>query len=626
MSDYEEEYEESASSLSSVSEPEPEAEYEETRDVVERSESRSSSRQSDQSYHSDHSDHSSHSSHHSSQHSGSGDEGSDSGGHGGGFAAFGGGHGGSGHGHGHSGGSYHGSGGGGGAEKKVAGILGGVMKHFKRDKDKEGHNTSSGGGEQPQAGYAAPSGYPCQDYYQGQPGYQNQQPYSHDQYASRDRYYTSPQGPPVNGYAPPTEAFSAMGLGGPGYQSTPGQGYGGYPDQGQGYGHSGGYGYGGPNNYGGVPELPHQQDYYPTAAGHVPQAQYQAPRPPYGPPPHAQYYHPQRGDDDGLPHQQHYGPTFTDPQTGEVAQAFFEYSRCNGTKKALLIGINYFGTSGELAGCINDVRNVQKFICERFGYQPADIVILTDEVNDPRTMPTRENIINGMRWLVEGAKRDDSLFLHYSGHGTQTEDLEGDEGDDDDEAICPVDYQSAGLIVDDESDHELVVKPLPAGCRLTAIFDSCHSGTVMDLPYAYTTEGKIKEPDLLSEAREGLLGAGMDILKGDTGGIMSNLFGAARSVFEAKQSHEKTKKTKTSPADVIQWAGCKDSQTSADTQEEGKATGAMSYAFIAALTRYPNQSYQQLLTSISEEMKGKYTQIPQLSACHPIDTDLEFVA
>lgn len=31
--------------------------------------------------------------------------------------------------------------------------------------------------------------------------------------------------------------------------------------------------------------------------------------------------------------------------------------------------------------------------------------------------------------------------------------------------------------------HTLLVKPLPAGCRLTAIFDSCHSGTVMDLPY-----------------------------------------------------------------------------------------------------------------------------------------------
>ncbi|OCF55078.1 metacaspase [Kwoniella mangroviensis CBS 10435] len=356
------------------------------------------------------------------------------------------------------------------------------------------------------------------------------------------------------------------------------------------------------------PPGPPPESYYPTGAGYVPQHEYQATQPPYG----NQY----KGPDDGQPHHQHYGPTFTDPQTGEVAQAFFEYSRCNGTRKALLIGINYFGTAGELAGCINDAHNVQRFICERFGYIPADIVMLTDDTNDPRTLPTRENIIKGMRWLVEGAQRDDALFLHYSGHGTQTEDLDGDEGDDDDEAICPLDYETAGLIIDEDTNHELVVKPLPAGCRLTAIFDSCHSGTVMDLPYVYSTEGTIKEPDLLSEAKEGLLGAGMDILRGDTGGIMANLFGAAKDVFDAKKSHEKTKKTRTSPADVIQWAGCKDNQTSADTQEEGKATGAMSYAFIAALTKYPNQSYQQLLTSIREEMKGRYTQKPQLSACH----------
>ncbi|WVW83495.1 hypothetical protein I302_105516 [Kwoniella bestiolae CBS 10118] len=430
-------------------------------------------------------------------------------------------------------------------------------------------------------------------------------------------------------------SFGAMNLGGQDSgQYQPAQQYSGYCQQPQKHG-----AYGAPQQYGGYdqtynqgggyrqggdqfnyvpPPGPPPQDYYPTGAGYIPQQQYQGPQPPYG----NQY----RGGDDGQPHQQHYGPTFTDPQTGEVAQAFFEYSRCSGTRKALLIGINYFGTSGELAGCINDAHNVQKFICERFGYRPADIVMLTDDTNDPRTLPTRENILKGMRWLVEGAQRDDALFLHYSGHGTQAEDLDGDEGDDDDEAICPLDHETAGLIIDDDSDHEIVVKPLPAGCRLTAIFDSCHSGTVMDLPYVYSTEGTIKEPDLLSEAKEGLLGAGMDVLRGDTGGIMANLFGAAKDVFDAKKSHEKTKKTKTSPADVIQWAGCKDDQTSADTQEEGKATGAMSYAFIAALTKYPNQSYQQLLTSIREEMKGRYTQKPQLSACHPIDTELHFVA
>lgn len=39
-------------------------------------------------------------------------------------------------------------------------------------------------------------------------------------------------------------------------------------------------------------------------------------------------------------------------------------------------------------------------------------------------------------------------------------------------------------------------------------------------------------------------------------------------------------------------------------------------AFIAALTKYPQQSYVQLLNTIRDELKGKYDQKPQLSASH----------
>lgn len=49
---------------------------------------------------------------------------------------------------------------------------------------------------------------------------------------------------------------------------------------------------------------------------------------------------------------------------------------------------------------------------ERFSYNPADIVMLTDDAQDPRSVPTRENMLRGMMWLVDGAQRDDSLFFH----------------------------------------------------------------------------------------------------------------------------------------------------------------------------------------------------------------------
>jgi metacaspase-1 len=115
----------------------------------------------------------------------------------------------------------------------------------------------------------------------------------------------------------------------------------------------------------------------------------------------------------------------------------------------LLIGINYFGTSNALKGCVNDVRRIAPFLNKRYGFDFADMIILTDDQQDPRFQPTRENIIRAMHWLVKDARPNDSLFFHFSGHGGQTEDLDGDEEDGLDETIYPLDFKKAGMIVDD---------------------------------------------------------------------------------------------------------------------------------------------------------------------------------
>ena len=51
-----------------------------------------------------------------------------------------------------------------------------------------------------------------------------------------------------------------------------------------------------------------------------------------------------------------------------------------------------------------------------------------------------------------------------------------------DETLCPLDFETQGMIVDDEI-NAAIVKPLPRGVRLHAIIDACHSGTVLDLPF-----------------------------------------------------------------------------------------------------------------------------------------------
>lgn len=38
--------------------------------------------------------------------------------------------------------------------------------------------------------------------------------------------------------------------------------------------------------------------------------------------------------------------------------------------------------------------------------------MLTDDNPNPRAVPTRQNMIQAMRWLVSGAKPNDALFFH----------------------------------------------------------------------------------------------------------------------------------------------------------------------------------------------------------------------
>ncbi|KAG1729665.1 caspase domain-containing protein [Suillus paluster] len=337
-------------------------------------------------------------------------------------------------------------------------------------------------------------------------------------------------------------------------------------------------------------------------------------------------YAPPSGPPQRPPNQQQlYGPQMQGPNH-QMQQPFFQYSQCNGKKKALCIGINYTGQQGELRGCINDANSMKRFLMVQFGYKEEDMVILTDDARDPRQVPTQQNILRAMEWLARDARPNDSLFFHYSGHGGQTKDLDGDEEDGFDEVIYPVDFKQNGHIVDDLM-HQIMVKPLPAGCRLTAIFDSCHSGSALDLPYVYSTEGKIKEPNLAAEAGQGLLTAVTSYARGDLGGMFNSVTGLIKTASGNGQKADKiSKATRTSPADCISWSGCKDSQTSADTQEAGRATGAMSYAFIKALSENPQQSYQQLLNSLRAILKAKYSQKPQLSSSHPMDTNLLFIA
>ncbi|KAH9061199.1 metacaspase Pca1 [Lactarius vividus] len=259
---------------------------------------------------------------------------------------------------------------------------------------------------------------------------------------------------------------------------------------------------------------------------------------------------------------------------GLHSHPLFRHSRCTGKRKAVC---------NELQGCVNDAQNIFRFLTEKYRYSRSNVIVLTDDATNPRMQPTRKNMLSAMRWLVEDACPDDALFIHYSGHGGRTRDQNGDEIDGWDEVIFPVDYKTTGIITDDEL-HKVLVDPLPPGCRLTSVFDSCHSASVLDLPFEYHSNGKLKSSPV------------------------------APAFLNAM----------TSPADVVSFSGSMDSQTSADVVQGGVAVGAMSYAMLKVLNRNPRISYLDLLRGVRAILSTKYSQKPQLSSSHIMNMSLQF--
>jgi hypothetical protein len=323
-------------------------------------------------------------------------------------------------------------------------------------------------------------------------------------------------------------------------------------------------------------------------------------------------------------------PPMSAPASSGASSSGGLLSNCRGNKRALLIGINYFGQSGELRGCINDVNNIKRLIQSRgFVEDSVHMRILTDDHRNGSLHPTRRNIIEGMHWLVQGAQPNDSLFLHYSGHGSQKEDTDSDEVDGYDETIVPVDAKSSGQIVDDEM-NAILVRQLPRGARLTAIFDSCHSATALDLPYIYDCYGNIKKQKVSRK------NAGMNLLETGMALKSGNIFGALQQGQKALNSltaignegkaQAITEQTRSSQGDVVMFAGCKDHQTSADTSVQGYgATGAASYAFIDAVSKGRNLTYIDLLATMRETLKQKYSQVVQMSTGFPTDMNTPFI-
>lgn len=231
-------------------------------------------------------------------------------------------------------------------------------------------------------------------------------------------------------------------------------------------------------------------------------------------------------------------------------------------KRALLIGINYTGTSYNLFGCINDINNVKTYLSTNRKYD--SFIILTD--NTPQK-PTRSNILAGFSALLKGAVAGDELWFHYSGHGSLVRDMNGDEESRADSCICPIDFNRAGIITDDIIRNNLALL-VPKGVRLYIVLDACHSGTGCDLRYKYDDSSYLTNKLSPMPTK-----------------YIPNDWSLQQTTYEFKR-YNKTN------GDVFCISGCQDNQTSADAYIDRQATGALTYILLLCLRNNSSTNYK----------------------------------
>lgn len=263
------------------------------------------------------------------------------------------------------------------------------------------------------------------------------------------------------------------------------------------------------------------------------------------------------------------------------------------TTRAVIIGINYLGTEYELKGAINDAKHTYNYLIENYPITKKDIVMLTDTSD---VKPTISNIKSSLRWLLEGSTADSHLFIHFSGHGSQMVDYGNEESDDKDERIRVLD----GVIRDDDIQAYLF-DLMPRGATLTAIFDCCHSGTVLDLNN---------------------INAETYFLSDDTAHKYCRCIpGVIRLLPKKKKNLKKGR-------NVVCFSAAPDSELGYGIREEtkhgGKHRGALSYYMFQYLKENPSATYNELFEAVTvkilKRLDGK--QIPALDYRGDIDLNL----
>ncbi|MCP4698224.1 MAG: DUF4384 domain-containing protein [Gammaproteobacteria bacterium] len=151
-------------------------------------------------------------------------------------------------------------------------------------------------------------------------------------------------------------------------------------------------------------------------------------------------------------------------------------------KHALLIGINDYSSTpfSSLKGPLNDLAIVETVLRERFGFSDTDFIFRKDK------QATHSGIEAAFKALIERAKAGDFVYIHYSGHGSRTMDLNGDERSGKDQTWVSYGSRASSDDTKNKDNYDVLDDEIDAWLNtlhgktdnVAFVSDSCHSATV----------------------------------------------------------------------------------------------------------------------------------------------------
>jgi len=289
------------------------------------------------------------------------------------------------------------------------------------------------------------------------------------------------------------------------------------------------------------------------------------------------------------------------------------------SRKALLVGINQFARPDwTLRGCVNDTQDMQNLLMSYYNFEDDEIRILCD------LDATHQGIRDGIAWLLSDyTGQGDVRLFHFSSHGTQVPDQNGDEWECKDEVIVPHDHSWEQPFRDDEL-RELFAN-IPDPVNFAFIADCCHSGSIqkalldseIDFIPRYVSP-PIEMLDKIDEMQASRDAMADQFVAQQLAQLMQTVPPEELQAKMAEYIAAFRKRFRDNRYGVVETdkhillAGCEDKQTSADAYIEGEYRGAFTWALGRAIRdANGNLTYGQLIKNAASLMKA-YTQKPQL--------------